>query len=87
MSEKNIFGWYDNCHQVSPSFDPGLDVDCPFCDKQLEADPVHLKTISVIDSGGDKSYFYRAHRLCYVTASVERVKKIESKIVDCGIVQ
>ena len=52
------FGYFDS-ETIKPTFDPGVDVDCPICNKRLQR-PV--QTISFLCN--DKSYFYRIHKGC-----------------------
>lgn len=47
---------------VEPDFDPGMAVNCPVCEKALEA-PV--KTISALWMVRNSSLFYRCHSACY----------------------
>lgn len=77
----NIFGYFDNPNQTEPSFDPGLGVNCPHCQKPLDEEP-ERQTISLRWSGDARSYFYRVHKACREAASLEERYGIESLIVD-----
>lgn len=80
MNNKTIYGYFSAIEQDKPAFDPGLDVNCPFCNKGLS---MPIKTISfapIIDK--NLSYFYRAHKNCYETAKPEQIQAIESLCID-----
>lgn len=76
----NIFGYFDSAQQIAPTFDPGLDVPCPYCLRPL-ADEAR-KTISVMGMERKRSYFYRAHKRCYEHASVMAISQVESSVLD-----
>ncbi len=87
----SIFGYFDAPEQVTPVFDPGLDVACPVCHKILgpHTPDNRLKAISVIaytsetnQFADDRCYFYRAHADCYNNLSVEEQADIDGLIVD-----
>lgn len=75
----NIFGYFEMAGQIEPAFDPGPEVLCPYCTKQLGKP---LKTISLMRPGSGKSYFYRAHKDCYEKADPEEIQHIESTKMD-----
>jgi hypothetical protein len=81
MSEIAKFpvGWFESAEQVEPSHDPGLDVPCPVCGLTLTRP---MKTISLMVVGGAASYFFRAHKPCWDSASEEERCQIESTIID-----
>lgn len=74
-----IFGYFDDASQTKPTFDPGLDVLCPFCLKQLSRP---LRTTSFLAIGDNRSFFYRAHRDCAENATPEQEMEVESSVVD-----
>jgi hypothetical protein len=76
----SIFGFFDTPGEVVPTYDPGLGVPCPFCLKPLTGAP--RKTISLMGPWSGKSYFYRAHLVCYSLASEQEVCEIESSLID-----
>lgn len=76
---KSIFGYYNDAGDVQPTYDPGLDVPCPFCLKTLE---VPVRTTSLMAVGDNRSFFYRAHRECAVAATPEQVTEVESSLID-----
>jgi hypothetical protein len=67
------FGYFDS-ETIKPTFDPGVNVNCPICNKRLQRP---IQTISFLCKA--KSYFYRIHKKC---ANLESEQKIESMIVD-----
>jgi hypothetical protein len=78
----DIFGWFESPYQEKPAHDPGLDVPCPFCLKKLER-PV--MSISLLREGDGRSYFYRAHKACYSTATIHECKQIEESLIDAPL--
>lgn len=72
-----MFGYFDDPHSESPDYDPGLDVDCPVCERSIRKGDV--KTVSFMAPGDGRSYFYRIHKDC---ATPEREQEIESLIID-----
>ena len=69
----NYFGYFDSV-TTKPTFDPGIEVNCPICNNKLKRP---MQTISFLCGG--KSYFYRIHKSC---SNPESEQKIESIIVD-----
>lgn len=78
----SVFGFFDKADQITPAFDPGLDVLCPFCLRQLSAP---MKTISFWLPGDARSYFYRSHKACYEGATPEAISQIESAQIDTSL--
>lgn len=80
----SIYGYFTDATQDKPTFDPGLSVPCPFCDEiimQPRGKEQPIQTIAFAMLGKDISYFYRAHKSCYESASPEKIQQVES-IVD-----
>lgn len=73
------FGYFTNANQEVPEYDPGLNVDCPICEKLLAAP---MKTISVLLEGDDRSFFYRTHKTCYESLTEDEQTKLDSLVVD-----
>lgn len=64
-----IYGWFDDPEQTVASYDPPHDVPCPYCLAPLTADDV--RTHNIMMAGpvyAKRSYFYRTHRTCDVSA-------------------
>jgi hypothetical protein len=78
----NIYGYFDDAKQEKPSFDPGLEVGCPFCNEKINngAGDTKISTISVWKPGDTRSYFYRAHKKCYGSADPLKVQEIDSVV-------
>jgi hypothetical protein len=55
-------GYYDHDWQDEPTYDPGLDADCPICHEPLRDWPV--RTTSLMAVSGTRSLFYRMHQHC-----------------------
>ena len=78
-----LFGYFDSPDQTKPAFDPGLEIDCPFCDHELHnTTHASVKTISLMLEGDNRSYFYRAHEVCYDVAWLEQITAVESALID-----
>jgi hypothetical protein len=58
---KRIYGYFDTT-EANASYDPGLDVPCLYCARQLTLDDV--RTLELKTSGRNRSYFYRVHQTC-----------------------
>lgn len=74
------YGWFTSPDQMTPVFDPGLDVPCPCCLEPLRNGP--RKTISVMPVERTRSYFFRAHKACWEATTEETRILIESSIID-----
>lgn len=75
----NIFGYFDDPGQESPSYDPGLKALCPHCLRVLA---LPVMTISLMRVGSRRSYFYRVHRGCQMQASSADIHRVESSLID-----
>jgi hypothetical protein len=76
---KSIYGYFDDNFR-SPTYDPGMDVDCPLCGKKL-TDDCRSPSFMVPEDG--RSYFYRTHRECKNLPDFEALtSEIEGAIVD-----
>lgn len=75
----DVFGYFESWEQEIPAHDPGMNGMCLICGKTLEQ-PV--KTISLMKRGDARSYFYRAHKGCYVNTSPEDISDLESSLID-----
>ena len=79
---RSIFGWFSTPQQKVPEYDPGLDINCPFCHKSLRQGKQALVTLSFMGGRSPRSYFYRVHRDCRGLNSWKREQEIESTIID-----
>lgn len=77
-----IFGWFNEANHTAPTYDPGLLVNCPFCDMPLSG---NITTISLMLEGDSRSYFYRAHAPCYHNAMPLKVQAVDSAIIDAVV--
>jgi len=82
MMDSKLVGWFEG-RSATPAFDPGMGVHCPICTQPLRAAPVC--TVSLAPVGGDRSYFFRAHRACWDGLSPEAQSAIESEIADAAV--
>src|SRR5207253_1542630 len=76
----DIFGYYDAPGQTEPTFDPGLDVLCPFCLCSLRSGQV--QTVSLMLPGDVRCFFYRVHKECRAQASEKEIDEIEGALID-----
>ena len=72
-------GHFESPYQDQPSHDPGMRAKCPVCHEPL-SDPV--KTISVMSIDGERSYFFRAHKMCWEGVGSEQRDIIEGSVID-----
>ena len=81
LVRQDIFGWFDSPDQTVPAHDPGLKTICPVCAKELSRP---MKTISMmtVDTGSDRSYFFRVHKLCWEGITERERDAIEGSLVD-----
>ena len=77
----DIFGWFDSSDQTVPAHDPGLKAPCPVCAKELAA-PMKTISLMTVDTGSDRSYFFRAHKQCWEGISEHERGEIEGSLVD-----
>lgn len=66
-----VYGWYSNAcqHPAAPDHDPPHDAPCPYCGAQLADDDVRTHSFVTREAGpDDRSWFYRTHRSCDVSA-------------------
>jgi hypothetical protein len=79
----NIYGYFDDALQEKPAYDPGLEVSCPFCNEKINNGIGHTKiiTVSVMRPGDVRSYFYRAHKECYMAAPAEKIMELDSVVL------
>lgn len=73
------YGHFTDAAQTRPSYDPGLDIECPVCGKRLSPP---LKTISLMLPGDERSYFYRTHKGCYDGLSEEGRTRVDGLLID-----
>jgi hypothetical protein len=65
MPDNQIYGWFDDPDQASPSYDPPHNAPCLFCAKPISPDDA--RTHCLMYAGpiyAKRSYFYRTHRTC-----------------------
>ena len=74
----NLIGRFDDTSDT-PTFDPGLNVPCVVCAKQLSRP---MKSISLMAEGGSSSYFFRVHKECWENLDDREQWLIESSIID-----
>lgn len=79
-TEHSIFGWYDHPDQAIPTYDPGRAALCPICLVALGQDAI--TTTSLMREGSTKSFFFRAHKSCWLNASDADKEQIEHSIID-----
>ena len=87
MTTKSIYGYFDEPGQATPTYDPGLDVDCPFCGEKLTEDYL---SHSIMPMDWHRSYFYRYHEKHAKEPNFdERQQEIDDtfidKVVETGI--
>ncbi len=75
----NIYGYFEAPGQTEPAFDPGLDIECPVCEKPVGK---NCRAVCFMVPGDKRSYFYRMHKNCLETCSPELETNITSVIVD-----
>lgn len=78
---KTIYGYFTESNQIKPAYDPGLEVDCPFCNQSL-SEPI--VSTSVMPMEGGICYFYRAHKECLKNASPGKIGEIDSVVFNEG---
>jgi len=78
LGMNKMFGYFDD-DSNTPAYDPGFDMECPFCHKKL-SEP--MRSPSLMVPGDSRSYFYRVHRECDDRATEEEKQAIDSIIVD-----
>lgn len=77
----NIFGYFEDPKQDVPTFDPGRGALCPICLSACGgAKP--LVTVSLMRVGDARSYFFRAHKDCWKTASEQDKQRVEHSLID-----
>jgi len=76
------FGYFDGLGQ-KPAYDPGLCVPCPICLQPVGE--TNIITESLMSITGDRSYFFRAHKPCWQSASDDEKRRIEGVIIDWDV--
>lgn len=79
MNNPRIYGYFTSGEQTEPEYDPGLEVDCPVCHKQLSR-PMVAPSLMLVDD--NRSYFYRVHKACYEMLTHEQVSELDGLIID-----
>lgn len=74
-----MFGYFDKPEQTEPKYDPGLDSDCPVCNRKLSRPMV---TVSLMVPNDTRSYFYRLHKSCSEAITPEQETAIDSILID-----
>ncbi len=84
VNNLRIYGYFTSPNQTEPEYDPGLEVDCPICHKQLSRPMVTPSLMLQNDQGqaGGRSYFYRVHKACYEALTPEQETALDSVIID-----
>ena len=75
----NLIGYFDAKHHAIPAYDPGLNVPCLICQKELSRPMI---TVSLMRENDTKSYFYRTHKECYRNIWEEEKTLIDESIID-----
>lgn len=75
----DIFGWYEDARDQTPTHDPGLSGVCLVCGNPLMASP--RVTVSLMKHNDNRSYFYRAHKSCY-QENTSAIQEIEWAFID-----
>lgn len=79
MPSPTLLGYFDHPSQETPAFDPGLNVICPFCARDLERP---MMTISLMDDARrERSLFYRSHKACYEESTDREITLIEETLL------
>ena len=84
----DIFGYYDNPEDSTPTHDPGSNGLCPVCCWPVgkhEPTTNPLKTISLAaydKKHRNRSFFVRAHKNCWERISEQERISIESSVID-----
>jgi hypothetical protein len=82
LVRRDVFGWFDSPDQTTPAHDPGIGTAvCALCGNHLSVAQA-LKTISLMPVGGERSYFYRVHKLCYDEATEDERASVEHALID-----
>jgi hypothetical protein len=87
------YGYYSDPSQTKPEFDPGIEVPCIICAKDLTADDIRTISLMAIsdvehDAEGlsfkrdNRSYFYRVHRSCHESLTEEQRTKVDGLLID-----
>ena len=85
LIRNDVFGWFDDESQTSPTHDPHPKGKCPVCATETggHSDDNKLVTISLAVQDRrfrDKSYFFRAHKTCW--EGCQEQGAIESSLID-----
>lgn len=79
-----VVGYFDAPGTDVPAYDPGLDVQCLVCWKPLRDKP--RVTVSLMwKDWHDRSYFFRAHKLCWEGISPAEQQKYEESVLEADI--
>jgi len=83
----DIFGYFDNESDTTPTHDPGPEGLCPVCCHSVGRHTVDnpLKTISLAaydKKYRNRSFFVRAHKNCWERISEAEQNSIESSVID-----
>ena len=76
-------GYYEGKEAKIPTYDPGLDTECPVCFKKLTED--NLRTIGFLSEKAykqNRSYFYRVHKSCHESLNEDQQNLLDSSFVD-----
>lgn len=78
MIDLAIFGWFDDAG-ATPAHDPGLTVPCPVCSQPFtKQDCVCISTLPAEPDDERRSYFFRAHKTCWLNVPMGRAQEIET---------
>ena len=83
----DIFGYYDSASQTVPAHDPGPQGLCPVCchpvGRHTDDNPLKAISLTVVDKRHrDRSFFFRAHALCWKRTTPHEQNMIESSVID-----
>lgn len=79
--EHPLLGYCDSATQKEPTFNPGLEVDCPICSEQLNREDIRTISLMLMHNP-NRSYFYRVHKSCHEGLSQQEQDDLDSSFVE-----
>lgn len=73
-------GYFQSAQERVPTYDPGIEIDCPICHTPLKDEKI--STISLMREDDDRSYFYRLHTQCKNALTEAEAIALDSEIID-----
>lgn len=77
-------GYYDAPGKTEPDWDPGLDIDCPVCERPLSDNPTVTINVRRLDQKPYMSWFYRLHKGCHATLSERECMEMDELAMGPG---